>query len=102
MRGLEVLSPTAADPDFDVAWRDGHNRLTVSEVKSLTSDNETRQLRAGLGQVLDYQDQLQGRAAEVRALLWVEREPTEARWVSLCERHGVILAWPGREADIFT
>ncbi|MFB7655380.1 MULTISPECIES: hypothetical protein [unclassified Streptomyces] len=101
-RGLEALSPDVADPDFDLAWRDGQDRLTVCEVKSLTRANEPRQLRAGLGQVLDYKDQLSDRTAEVSAVLWVEREPSELRWVDLCRRVGVTLAWPGRENAAFS
>jgi len=100
-RGFTALSPDVSDPDFDVAWRDTEGRVTVCEVKTLTSANEMRQLRVGLGQVLDYQDQLRNRAPEVSAVLWVEREPSERRWVDLCRRVGVTLAWPGEEHSIF-
>ncbi|MFH8609372.1 hypothetical protein ACH4D5_18025 [Streptomyces sp. NPDC018029] len=101
-RGLIVLSPSATDPDFDLAWRDGRGRLTVCEVKSLMRANETRQLRAGLGQVLDYKDQLTERTTDVAAVLWIEREPAEIRWVNLCRQVGVTLAWPGREDAVFS
>jgi hypothetical protein len=101
-RGFIPLSPDVYDPDFDIAWRDAKGQVTVCEVKSLTSANEARQLRSGLGQVLDYQDQLRNRAAEVSAVLWVEREPAEPRWVDLCRRVGVTLAWPGSEDLIFS
>jgi hypothetical protein len=101
-RGFTPLSPDVSDPDFDIAWRDADGHVTVCEVKSLTSANEARQLRSGLGQVLDYQDQLRNRAEEVSAVLWVEREPVEPRWVSLCRRVGVTLAWPGSEDLIFS
>ncbi|MGW4379342.1 hypothetical protein [Kitasatospora sp. NPDC004531] len=100
-RGMVVLSPTLADPDFDLAWRDPDGNLTVCEVKSLTDTNEIRQLRAGLGQLLDYHDQLQHRAPAVRPILWVEREPTDLRWVGLCARVGITLAWPDHEDRIF-
>jgi hypothetical protein len=96
-RGFTTLSPDVSDPDFDIAWRDNKGRVTVCEVKSLTTANETRQLCAELGQVLDYQDQLRDRVPEVSAVLWVEREPSERRWVDLCQRVGVTLAWPGQE-----
>ncbi|MGW3513548.1 hypothetical protein [Streptomyces sp. NPDC000994] len=99
-RGCIALSPDALDPDFDLAWRRADGRVTVCEVKSLTSTNETRQLRTGLGQILDYQDQLTARAPEVSAVLWVEREPSERRWVDLCRRVGVTLAWPGQEDSV--
>ncbi|MFI1503844.1 hypothetical protein [Streptomyces sp. NPDC020597] len=100
-RGFIALSPNVSDPDFDVAWRDPEGRVTVCEVKSLTRANEARQLRTGLGQVLDYHDQLSNRATAVAAVLWVEREPSESRWVDLCRRVGVALAWPGQEDVVF-
>ncbi|MQL64437.1 hypothetical protein F6Q10_18010 [Streptomyces vinaceus] len=100
-RGFTALSPDASDPDFDLAWRDAAGRVTVCEVKSLTIANEARQLRAGLGQVLDYQDQLRERALEASAVLWVERVPSEGRWVDLCQRVSVTLAWPGQEDSVF-
>ncbi|MFE5210670.1 hypothetical protein [Streptomyces sp. NPDC056600] len=101
-QGLEVISPSATGPDFDLAWRDASGTLTVCEVKSLTEVNETRQLRTGLGQILDYHDLLREGAPEVRAVLWVEHEPQETRWIELCRRVGVTLAWPGREADVLS
>ncbi|MFD0271599.1 EVE domain-containing protein [Streptomyces sp. NPDC127106] len=100
-RGLDVLSPRVTDPDFDLGWRLTAEDLTVCEVKSLTPGNETRQLRAGVGQLLDYHDRLRERAAQVRAVLWVEYEPSDPRWVGLCDRVGITLAWPGREDDVF-
>ncbi|MER5654276.1 hypothetical protein ABT076_14825 [Streptomyces sp. NPDC002131] len=100
-RGFTALSPDVSDPDFDLAWRNAEGKLTVCEVKSLTLANEARQLRAGLGQVLDYQDQLSDRAPAVSAVLWVEREPSELRWIALCRRVGVTLAWPSQEDSAF-
>ena len=101
-RGMMVLSPSAADPDFDLAWRRGDDDLVVCEVKSLTRTNEARQMRLGVGQLLDYHDLVRARAANVRAVLWVEHEPTDSRWPGICHRVGIELAWPGREADILT
>jgi hypothetical protein len=86
-------SPQTADPSFDLAWRTG-GWWYVCEVKSLTGVNEAKQLRLGLGQVLDYQDQLLSRHAKVRAVLAVERRPEDDRWLQLCERHEVTLVWP--------
>ncbi|MBU3862882.1 hypothetical protein KN815_01795 [Streptomyces sp. 4503] len=101
-RGMTVLSPGAADPDFDLAWRKGADDLAVCEVKSLTRTNEARQMRLGVGQLLDYHDLLRTRTSNVRAVLWVEHEPSDARWLGICHRVGIELAWPGREADILT
>ncbi|MFC9975231.1 hypothetical protein ACFVH6_30485 [Spirillospora sp. NPDC127200] len=99
-RGIEPLSPSVADPDFDIAWRATSEHLTVCEIKSLTPSNEIAQLRTGLGQLLDYLDQLQHRAKAVHGVLWIERPPSDDRWISLCDRAGVLLGWPGLEGDI--
>ncbi|MFH8385455.1 EVE domain-containing protein [Kitasatospora sp. NPDC018058] len=99
-RGMEPLSPTPADPAFDIAWHDG-DTLTVTEVKSLRPENESHQLRTGIGQLLDYVDQLSARATQVRGVLWLERTPLEERWLGICERAGVVLAWPGEDAKVW-
>ena len=99
-RGLVPLSPLPEDPDFDIAWRQSDSTLVVCEVKSLTESSETRQLRMGLGQILDYVDLLAACAPSIQGVLWVERRPSNLRWVELCQRAGVVLAWPGHEASI--
>ena len=66
----------------------------VCEVKSLTVENEEKQLRLGLGQVLRYRHLLQAKG-EIRAALILERSPTDLSWIELCKRLGVSLAWPG-------
>lgn len=99
-RGMEPLSPSPADPAFDIAWHDG-DTLTVTEVKSLRPENESHQLRTGIGQLLDYVDQLSARATQVRGVLWLERTPLEERWLGICERAGVVVAWPGADAKVW-
>lgn len=98
-RQLEPLSHAGGVAEFDLAWFDG-SRLYVAEVKSLTLANETSQLRLGLGQVLHYQALLKKTVPQVRAVLAVERAPTEPEWLSLCKRHGVLLAWPATFDEI--
>lgn len=97
-QGYEPCSPGAGDPPFDVGWWEGDVFVLV-EVKSLQKSNETSQLRTGLGQVLDYEDQLHRTGVDVRPILAVEREPEENRWNELCDRHGVELLWPDREME---
>jgi hypothetical protein len=92
--GLEPLSPGPRDPDFDLAWIDRHGRCIVVEVKSLTRANESKQLRLGLGQVLDYADSLRDDGRNVLPVLAVEKEPVERRWLRVCETVGVQLVWP--------
>ena len=67
----------------------------MAEVKSLTRGNENGQLRLGLGQVLHYAMLLGANGRPVRAVLVIERAPTDQRWISLCAAHGVALVWPG-------
>lgn len=92
-RGVQPRRPKPAEPDFDLAWTSG-SWWYVAEIKSLLGTNEAKQLRLGLGQVLDYQDQLMTRHSQVRAVLAVERRPADDRWLHLCERHEVTLVWP--------
>ena len=91
---FKPISPGLGDPDFDIGWWDG-DTFVVAEVKSLTSHNEARQLRLGLGQILDYADIVARSKAKARPVLTVEREPSDRRWVDLCRNHGVTLVWPG-------
>lgn len=91
--GLFPLSPSHPDAQFDVGWQDDAGRLHIVEVKTLTADNEDRQLRLGLGQILDYAKVI----GEVAAALAVSAEPSRAdHWRSLGDDHGVLLVWPGR------
>lgn len=90
--GYQPLSPVG-EIDYDLAWQ-ADDVLYVAEVKSLTDANESKQLRLGLGQVLDYQDGLSAGNRRVRGVLAVERKPTDDRWVQLCARLGVVLVWP--------
>ncbi len=84
------------DPDYDLLLaRDG--TAVVVEVKSLTKDNEDRQMRLGLGQVLMYRHQLAASrppgVRRVLAAIAVERRPTNPAWLELCNNVDVALAW---------
>ena len=99
--GFTPSSPNADDPNYDLAWRTTTG-WCVSEVKSLSSSNEEKQLRLGLGQVLRYRDTMtRQQSLPVEAVLMVERKPTDSTWLDLCEGLGVILLWPDRLDDIF-
>ncbi len=99
--GAEPRSPAPHDPQFDVAWQIGDSAF-VAEVKSLTEENEDRQLRLGLGQVLSYAFLLDWPGAnDVQPVLAVERPPTNEYWGGLCKEHGVILTWPDEFKDLF-
>jgi hypothetical protein len=91
-RGITPISPNG-EPSFDVAWQH-EGAMFVAEVKSVTDRNEESQLRLGLGQVLRYRHQLHLGELPVIAVLVTERQPTDPRWVELCESLGVHLVWP--------
>lgn len=93
--GLTPVSPAPHDPDFDLLWFTARDAVTVVEVKSLTRANEIRQLRMGIGQVLDYADTLSRRHTSVSAVLYIPRSPTDSRWITLAATHGIAICWPG-------
>lgn len=85
------------DPLFDVGWWQSE-RFFVAEVKSLSADNEARQVRLGLGQVLDYQKQLKDLGIDATAVLAVSQVPASSYWVELARELGVVLCWPPFDA----
>jgi predicted RNA-binding protein with PUA-like domain len=89
------------DPAFDLAWFVGQT-LFVVEVKSCTQDNQTQQLRLGIGQVLDYEDTLLARGCTVQPVLYLEEQPADPRWSALAQRHGIQLIWPGTERSLLS
>jgi hypothetical protein len=89
------------DPAFDLAWFVEQN-LFVVEVKSCTQDNQTQQLRLGIGQVLDYEDTLLARGHTVQPVLYLEKQPADLRWSGLTRRHGIQLIWPGTEHSLLS
>ncbi|MDQ5823898.1 MAG: hypothetical protein M3441_06745 [Chloroflexota bacterium] len=99
-KGIEPLSPKPADPNFDLAWL--HDGIVfVAEVKSITPENEERQLRLGLGQLLRYRYLLAKTGRSVKAVLMLERKPEDQGWTELCEQEGIILAWPDRLDEVW-
>ena len=99
--GIVPRSPVPHDPQFDVAWQIQDSAF-VAEVKSVTEENEERQLRLGLGQVLSYAFLLDWPGVnDVQPVLAVERPPAGEYWSELCKEHGVILTWPGVFEDLF-
>jgi hypothetical protein len=94
-RGVAPLSPSPGDPSFDIAWMEG-DTLWVAEVKSTTPENEEKQLRLGLPQLLRYVHLLQNDGSyEVKGVLMVENRPEDDTWLSLCSEMEIVLTWPG-------
>jgi len=92
-RGLDPRSPTRGEPNFDLAWTSG-SRLWVAEVKSITDNNEERQLRMGLGQILRYRHDLRKGGRIVSAVLVTEREPSDPTWSEVARAVDVVLVSP--------
>jgi hypothetical protein len=92
--GIEPLAALNGDAEFDLAWEVG-DVIYVAEVKSITTANEEKQLRLGLGQVLRYQHHLRAGGRHVIAVLVPERQPSDMSWEQTCAGLGVVLTWPG-------
>ena len=95
LKSLEIqpLDPVSSDPPFDLAWWK-RGILYVAEVKSLTRENEERQLRLGLGQLLRYSHLLRKRAEHVIPVLVPELKPRDPEWGQLCKALNVKLVFP--------
>jgi Mrr N-terminal domain len=100
--GFVVHSPNEGDPvDFDLAWTSGDGH-TLIEVKTLSNTvGDAKQIRLGIGQVLDYQHRLRAAGVMTRAVLVVDRQPTDMHWVELCTGHGILIAWPETFLELF-
>jgi len=92
--GWLARSPAASEPQYDLAWL-ANDMLYVCEVKSLTKDNEERQLRMAIGQVIRYRQQLTAKGHEpCFAIICTEQQPSDLSWDQLCESEGIVLIWP--------
>lgn len=92
--GFVPRSPGPNEPDFDLAWEQA-STVYVVEVKSISDESEVRQLRVGLGQILEYRHCLRESHDLVVAVLYIERAPADSRWLAICEAVAVVLRWPG-------
>lgn len=83
--------------NFDLSWT-AASITYICEIKSLTAQNESDQIRLGLGQVLGYRwTARQARPTEaLRAVLVTEAEPKDQAWVHICNHVDVTLTWPDR------
>lgn len=94
-KGLLPQRPGRHAPAFDLGWTED-GAVYIAEVKSLTGTDQTQQIRLGLGQVLDYAQQIRQSGAEsatVRPVLVLEYEPTHSRWKETASSAGVELIW---------
>ena len=84
-----------SEPFYDLAWSDESN-IWLAEIKSLTDENETHQMRLGLAQLLEYKHKLRLlHKKQVSPWLVVEDEPKNPMWLDLLGSLQVKLTWPG-------
>jgi hypothetical protein len=92
--GWLARSPARSEPQYDLAWL-ANDMLYVCEVKSLTQENEERQLRMAIGQVIRYRQQLTAEGHEpCFAVICTEKQPSDTSWDQLCDSEGIVLVWP--------
>ncbi len=87
-QGIQPKSPGQSSPQFDLLWTVG-SQVFVAEVKSIRDENERQQFRLGLGQVLDYAQEL-----DASPVLFLSRPPVSPRLVAIASRANVLLLWP--------
>jgi hypothetical protein len=92
--GFSPRRPRPEEPQYDVAW-ETPDAIWVAEVKSLTVDNEEKQLRLALGQVLRYRQLIDAGERAVRAMIATEHRPSDDKWLDLCAAEHVVLVWNG-------
>lgn len=88
--GATVFSPVGGGVDYDIAWMFRDQRF-VAEVKATREANISKQLRLGLGQILEYRHQLSVDGSEPRAVLIAAGTVPEVHWYQICSRAGVDL-----------
>ena len=60
----------------------------VAEVKSITPQNEERQLRTALGQVLRYAQLLEDEGRMVKTVIATEAKPNDTTWIDCARARG--------------
>lgn len=94
-RGLVPERSGRHAPEFDLGWI-YRGAVHIAEVKSPGSTVESQQIRLGLGQVLEYAQQIRAIVDPtqlVQPVLVLEREPKESHWVEASKAAGVVLTW---------
>ena len=91
--GISPRQPKSTEPQYDIGW-EYNKKIFLCEVKSLTDQNEEKQLRFGLGQLLRYSYKLELTGANVVGLLMVERKPQDEEWIGLCKKLNILVLWP--------
>lgn len=89
--GAVAVEPRGSEPPYDLGWAVGKSSW-IAEIKSLTAANEEKQMRYGLGQLLQYATALAG--LNPRLALVVERSPANQDWIATCASVNVTLTWP--------
>ncbi|WP_406132851.1 hypothetical protein [Streptomyces zaomyceticus] len=93
-QGIQACTYASGAPEFDVGWSRGED-VFVAEVKSLTGAREDQQIRLGVGQILDYAQQLRSAfpSTVIHPVLVLEKRPSAARWTELADSVGLRLTW---------
>ena len=86
--GLEPLSPSKTDPQFDIAWI-SRGEMYVGEIKSINNENEIHQVRFAIGQVLDYCAEL-----DAKPVIILSESPSISRLIGVVESNGIKFLWP--------
>lgn len=98
--GLTPLPRSELAVECDLAWRTA-DTLVVVEVKSINEENESHQVRLGLGQVIDYRTALECTDQPIRAIVAVSGPARSGRWPTVCETSRVEFVDPPTFGTLF-
>ena len=98
-KGIESKDPNDNNIQYDLGWEED-NKIWICEAKS-TINNETEQLRLGIGQILHYlySSKKYNNEKETNGVLLVSKKPSEEVWNQICEENSICLIWPPENYD---
>ena len=99
--GADPRSPRPDEPDYDLMWvLDGE--MYVVEVKSIRAENEERQMRLAVGQVLRYRQAMDLGWGHIHHVIATSTPPKDDSWGDLLASLGIQLIWPGEFGRLVT
>ena len=88
--GITPESPSNSKINFDIGWQVNETYF-IAEIKSITTKNEEKQLRLGLGQVLRYMSLVDKQNISKVVPVLIAEKVFDVSWYKTCESQNVKL-----------
>ncbi|MDO9409696.1 hypothetical protein [Patulibacter sp.] len=96
-KNYDPVEPKKPAPNYDIKWNDG-THVWIAEVKGITAQNETTQLRLALGELLEFLHRQKtlnlkyGINVPFKGAIVTSDVPSVAdRWRDVCTAYGIVL-----------